>query len=393
MNNPPSTAAAGQAPGWEAAFPAAEFSARQQKTRQTLAARGIDALIVTGPENIFYLTGQQTPGYYTFQALVLPVDREPRFVVRQLEALNCRANSFTPHLEIYDDGGDPLALLIQVVQQWGGAHVAIDKAGWFLPIRAYEALTAALGTLMDGAGIVEEQRRVKSPLELAALEQAAGYAAAGMVAGLDAVAAGVDENALVAAMLGTAVAAGSEYLGMEPLVSSGPRTGVPHGTWRRRLLSPGDPVFLELAACHHRYHAVLMRSAWLGQPPDVARRMMDTCLEALEAALAAVRPGNRAADVHAACQGVIDRAGYTEHYKKRSGYSVGIAFAPDWGEWQVLSLYHNVHVSLVPGMVLHIPPALRVFGEFTVGVSETVVVTEHGHRVLGATPRELRVVS
>jgi Xaa-Pro dipeptidase len=40
-------------------------------------------------------------------------------------------------------------------------------------------------------------------------------------------------------------------------------------------------------------------------------------------------------------------------------------------------------------MTFHIPPALRIYGEFTVGVSETVVVTEDGHRVLGNIPRSL----
>ena len=63
--------------------------------------------------------------------------------------------------------------------------------------------------------------------------------------------------------------------------------------------------------------------------------------------------------------------GYTEAFRKRTGYSMGISFAPDWGEWQVLSLYAGVDAPLRPGMVFHVPPALRVYGEFTVGVSET----------------------
>ena len=34
----------------------------------------MDCAVFTGPENIFYLTGQQTPGYYTFQCLILPAE-------------------------------------------------------------------------------------------------------------------------------------------------------------------------------------------------------------------------------------------------------------------------------------------------------------------------------
>ena len=55
----------------------------------------------------------------------------------------------------------------------------------------------------------------------------------------------------------------------------------------------------------------------------------------------------------------------------------------------MLSLYTGVTTELRPGMTFHIPPALRIYGQFTVGVSETVVVTEKGCRPLGSIPRPL----
>ena len=135
-----------------------------------------------------------------------------------------------------------------------------------------------------------------------------------------------------------------------------------------------------------------MRSAWIGPPNDIARRMMDCCLEGLQAALDALKPGNTCAEVHNACQAVIDRYGYTDNFKKRTGYSVGISFAPDWGEGNVLSLFSGVDREIVPGMAFHLPPALRIYGEFTVGVSETAIVTADGSQVLSTIPRDLLVV-
>ena len=380
--------------GAEAVFPKSEFEDRSERTRKLLAAAGIDVMIVTGPENIFYLTGQQTPGYYTFQALVLPVDRDPVFIVRQLEYYNFRSNTFIDDVETYGDGHDPVEFLVDVLQKrgMGGRRVAIDKRGWFLPIAVYEALQAKLGAIADGARIVESLRAVKSPLEVNKIEAAAKHVDAGLRAGLAAVRAGASENDIVAAMMGNAIADGSEYLGMEPLVSTGPRTGIPHGTWRRRKLAHGEPAFLEMAACHDRYHAALMRSAWLGTPPDEALRMYDTCREGLQAALDTARPGATCEDVHLACQRVIDRHGYTENYRKRTGYSIGISFAPDWGEGGILSLFSGVTTELRPGMTFHIPPALRIYGEFTVGVSETIVITDTGCRVLGSVERKLSVI-
>ncbi|WLP57356.1 M24 family metallopeptidase [Agrobacterium fabrum] len=380
--------------GQESAFPREEYARRQALAREGLSAAGLDALIVTGPENIFYLCGQQTPGYYTFQALILPADGDPVFLIRQLEYFNFIANTFISDAVVYQDGEDPLALLVKLIESRGLAsrRIAIDKRGWFLPIAVYEALQARLGTIGDGAGVIERFRAIKSPLEVEKLEKAAAYVDEGMRAGLAAVRVGATENDLVSAMLGSAIAAGSEYLGMEPLVSVGPRTGVPHGTWRRRTITHGDPAFLEMAACHDRYHAALMRSAWIGEPPREAVDMMKACQEALQVSLDAIRPGVACEVPHIACQKVIDRAGYTDNFKKRLGYSVGISFAPDWGEGAILSLNAGVKTELQPGMTFHLPPALRIYGRFTVGVSETIVVTETGYRALGSIDRNLLVV-
>lgn len=377
--------------GCESAFPKSEYDGRVARAREGLAAAGLDAMVVTGPENIFYLTGQQTPGYYMFQALVLPADGNPVFVIRQLEYFNFVANTFIADAAIYQDSEDPVGFLTKVLADKGlkGKRVGIDKRGWFLPIAIYEALQQALGTIGDAAGIVERLRMIKSPLELEKLDRAAAYVDAGMKAGSQAVRAGASENDLVAAMMGAAIAAGSEYMGMEPLVSSGPRSGVPHGTWKRRRLEAGDPVLLEMAGCHDRYHAALMRTAWIGKPPAQAVEMMNVCLEALAVSLEEVRPGVPCEVPHLAAQAVIDKAGYTDSFRKRLGYGMGISFAPDWGEGAIIGLNKGITTLLQPGMVFHLPPALRIYGRFTVGVSETIAVTETGYRALGTIDRAL----
>src|SRR5258708_21563429 len=101
--------------GSESAFAKAEYDTRMAKARELLAKASIDVMVVTGPENIFSLTRQQTPGYYTFQALVLPVEGEPAFVVRQLEYFNFIANTFITNAEIYQDGDQPATFLVNVI--------------------------------------------------------------------------------------------------------------------------------------------------------------------------------------------------------------------------------------------------------------------------------------
>ena len=383
----------GVASAQTAVFPAREFERRQDAARAGMDAAGLDVLVVTSPENIFYLCGQQTPGYSTFQAMVMPRDGDPVFVVRQLELANFIASSHVSDILVYQDDDDPSDFLVAALRDggWASRRIGIDKKGFFLPVSFFERLQSSLGDLRDGSGVVERGRMVKSPLEQDKLRRAAKYVDAAQRAAFAAIPSAGSENDVVAAMVGAAIEAGGEYVGMEPLVSAGRRTGIPHLTWRRGRLRPGDNMILEPSCCHDRYHAVMMRSAVLGSPSPEFRGMYDVALEGLEAALAAIRPGNTCEDVHVACQKVVDGAGLTDAFRKRVGYSIGIAFAPGWDEGPILGLYHGVKVPLEPGMCFHLPVALRKWGEFTVGVSESVIVTDDGHEVLGTIPRELPI--
>ena len=68
---------------------------------------------------------------------------------------------------------------------------------------------------------------------------------------------------------------------------------------------------------------------------------------------------------------------------------MGVAFAPDWGEGAILSLFTGVQTPLEPGMVFHLPITLRDYGRYTVGVSETVIMTDTGPEPLSDLPRSL----
>jgi Xaa-Pro dipeptidase len=377
--------------GIEAAFPRPEFQRRQARARQAVEQAGHDCLVVTEPENIFWLSGRQTAGYFAFQALILPVYGSPVLLVRELELPGAAANTWLEEIIGYRDGDDPVEKLASLLAAIGCSRPAMELGSWFLSHATVGRVIEKLGRdkLADGSGLVGPLRLTKCRAELDAMRSAAHYAEVGIRAGIEACSAGNDENAVAAAMLFAATAAGSEAMAMEPLVSSGPRSGLPHMTWRRRRFAPGDPIFLEMAGSHHRYHAALMRTVWIGQPPAEAVRMMDCALRALDAAIRAIVPGAPCSRPHEAAHAIIAEAGYENAFRKRIGYSMGIAFAPDWGEGAILSLFSDISTVMEPGMVFHLPATLRSFGNWTVGASETVIVTESGAEPLSSLPRSI----
>ena len=60
-----------------------------------------------------------------------------------------------------------------------------------------------------------------------------------------------------------------------------------------------------------------------------------------------------------------------------------------WGEGHIMDLKYHDTRELQPGMAFHVVPAMRRNGEYGVGVSETVAVTETGAEVLTSFSREL----
>ena len=131
-----------------------------------------------------------------------------------------------------------------------------------------------------------------------------------------------------------------------------------------------------------------MRAALIGAAAPRMEALADVCIEGLDAAIDAIRPGATAGEVDAACRAVIEREGLWDNYRKRTGYSVGIGFSA-WVEGHIASLKADDRTVLEPGMCFHIPIAVRLYGEAGLGFSETVVVTETGGEALGRTPRRL----
>uniref|UniRef100_UPI0035ADAC2B M24 family metallopeptidase n=1 Tax=Aestuariivirga sp. TaxID=2650926 RepID=UPI0035ADAC2B len=98
-------------------------------------------------------------------------------------------------------------------------------------------------------------------------------------------------------------------------------------------------------------------------------------------------PGRTAEDVHRMSVASFSRHGYTVAH--RSGYSVGVNYAPDWGEGNLFSIVDGESRPFEAGMVFHLVPGIYVPPDFVVVISETVIVTASGVEVVTDYPRQL----
>lgn len=380
--------------GRELAFPRDEYEQRIAALRRVMEGAQLDALLVTHRPDLNYLTGYCTFGVGNHACLVLPRDGDPVLQVTAIEIAAGTAVSWVSDLRCAPWVGQSGAgrQLADIVKEKGLAAKRIGiqpQISGLLP-NILDQIKAALpnAALADASELVARQRFVKSPREMECLRKAAAYTEAGIRASLGVIRAGAMDNDVARVGYDAMIAAGSEFMSVQPIVTAGVRTGYAHQTYRRLTIAPGDPVFLEYGGCHLRYTAALMRTAVVGQPEKGVEALADAVLATIDAIIATARPGRTGHDVAMAAKAAHKDLSDEFFLPGAYGYHVGVGFPPTWADG-IGFLAEGSEIVLAPDMVFHMPLAFRCPGRFGVGISETIRITKAGCEPFTNLPRDL----
>lgn len=373
--------------GNQQAFSTIEFKQRIRNVQAKMAFYALDVLFIHSPENIYYLTGHQTSGYFAYQVLLLPREGEPRLLLRYLEKGNVDEYSWMVNPDTWKEGDDLVQRTIEVFNEMGGKpkKIGLEKACWFLTATVCEQISAALSNLeiVDSSLLVDHVRVIKSEAEIKYLRQAGAIAEVEMRAAIDAMSHGVTEANIAAAVYEAGIQAGCEYTGLPHHIMSGHRYNVCHANWSPKIIKRGELVLLELYGCMERYHSTQMRTVSIGEPSDAVKRAVEIVTAAQDAGLSKMKAGASSLELDTTVRGAIKKI--RPDYFNRTGYSTGIGFPPRTAEWEALDFNESDDWELKAGMVFHM---LALAGGF--GISETVVVTQTGiERLTPSSPREL----
>ncbi|TIT04426.1 MAG: aminopeptidase P family protein [Mesorhizobium sp.] len=371
------------------AFATEEFKTRVARVQSEMSVRGIDILLLHAPENIYYLTGHQTSGYFAYQTLVLAQSGDPQLLLRLLEKGNVDEYSWLPDAFTWKEGDDLVEKTLDLVRRFGiaGKRVGLEKKCWFLTSAIADALTNGLSdaTIVDASLLVDRVRVIKSAAEIGYIRRAAQIAEIEQQVAFATICDGATEAQVAAAVFAAGVNAGCEYTGLPHHIMSGYRYNVCHANWSPKIIQRGELVLFELYGCLERYHATQMRTVAIGHASDEVRRAADIVVAAQDAGIAAMKPGASAREVDALVRKPIRKI--RPEYYNRSGYSTGIGFPPKTAEWEALDFNEQEDWELKEGMAFHMLALACGFG-----ISETVVVTSKGvERLTGSNRRELLI--
>ena len=367
-----------------------ELDHRLVSVRTAIAESGLDAAILSSPENIFYLTGLDHWGYFAPHMLIVPLQGRPLLLTREMERVTIekmvRVADFQGHSDA-ESVADGAASALRD-RSLTGRRIGLEFWSAGLSHGLACALRAkAFADWTDISGLVDTVRQVMSAEEQALIRRAAAVTNSATAGAVAAIRDGADERAVAAECLAAMTRAGGEPPGFGPFIRPGSRLGEEHTTWGQGTYCTGETVFLEIAGCVGRYNAPNGRLVHVGPVPDRNQDAASIAEAAFEAVLQALRPGAIARDVYAAWQNIVDDAGLSHYRRHHCGYVVGIAFPPSWaGGNTVTGLRHDSDLMIREGMGFHIMSWLMGCGLGDFFLSNCVLLTDEGPEVLTTTP-------
>ena len=356
-----------------------EFASRRERAAAGLEAHKIDALLVTTPPNVRYLSGfTGDNGNLLLHADGATLFTDPRFDIQARHEASCR---------IKISKGPLAADVLNEIRRLDLRRVGYDPAR--TPCSYQEALKAKLPvrtTLEPVSGWVEEMRMVKSAAEIELIRRSVETNSRAFELGVARVKPGMKEQDLAAELEYRMRRLGAEKASFETIVASGARSALPHAQPTAAKLEPGQLVVVDMGAFENGYASDMTRMLFLGTPPAKVKRTYRAVLEAQLAALDAVRAGAKTASVDGAARRVLKRHGLDRFFVHSTGHGLGLEIhePPRVGKRDKTRLETGMTITIEPGVYLEHFGGIRI--------EDTVVVTGNGCRILTPTPKELRVI-
>ncbi|MDE2127007.1 MAG: aminopeptidase P family protein [Armatimonadetes bacterium] len=365
-----------------------DYRKRIAAAQRALLDSGAGLLVVAPTDQMRYLIGWAEGGHERLIALLLPAAGEPVLLVPSMNAREAAANpAGVDRVVGWDDGPQWYGQVRDLLNEWGapGAAMADDE---LLAVHLLHLQRLFPATRWQPAGeLLAGLRQLKTPDELAALEQAARDIDAVCEESLAGLREGVTEREFGRVIL-DGIARRGKGPSFSPLVCFGENGAHPHHLSGDTRLKRGDVVIIDIGSADTGYASDITRTVAFGEPRDPgASEVYATVYSAHMAARSTARPGTSAEQVDSAAREVIQQAGYGPQFLHRTGHGIGLStHEPPY-------IVQGNSTVLQPSMCFSVEPGIYLPGRFGVRIENIVTVTETGSRSLNAEPpAELRIV-
>ncbi len=365
---------------------------RRERIIQCLTKEGLDALVVSHPLNVTYLSG------FTGEASYLIFTRDRTILVSDMrffeqiaeECPGLETHIRPPTQTIYQAASEVLGKL-------GVTSVGFESNHWTVAEREMIGDLNKTVNFKGASDRVEKLRAVKDPTEIAEIRASIAIAERAFSVFRTLLRPEDREKDLHDAMEMYIRRCGGTGTAFPTIVATGERAALPHAPPTERAVGPTEMILVDWGASGRLYKSDLTRV--LVPRKNAPFHSLDTVdgnasraklaeiyaivLKAQEKAIAAIRPGAKASEVDAAARGLIAEAGYGPQFGHGLGHGFGLQIH------EAPFMRPGAEVVLEAGMVVTVEPGVYLAGWGGVRIEDDILVTPDGREMLTHTPRQL----
>jgi len=346
---------------------------RLQKLRQKFAESEIDAILISQPENRYYLSGfEGSSGYLliTSQKAILATD------FRYLEQAKTQAVDY----EIFQITGEIASWFPELMAELRLTSLGFETRGTTFAM--YRQLTDSLNKarsqlrLTPTDGLVESLRAIKEPEEIELITKAVEITDSAFEYIEDFIHVGMTEKEVAWEIEKFLRENGSQTIPFDIIVASGHNSALPHAMPTHHTIQSGEPILIDIGARIEGYSSDLSRTICLDTPDDTFNKVYDAVLGAQLTAITIITEGMSGEEADGLSRTVIEEAGYGEAFGHALGHGLGLAAheSPRLGP--------NSTELLTSGMVFTIEPGIYITDWGGVRIEDLVVMENGKVRVI-----------
>ncbi|MCG8432008.1 MAG: aminopeptidase P family protein [Candidatus Omnitrophica bacterium] len=346
-------------------------SVRLRRIRRLLIERKLDALLITHPANISYLTDYASRDSWL---LVMPGKTfyftDSRYTT---EAKNLLSRAITVRRA---REGLIRALCLELKERKlkrVGFEERYLSFAWYAKVR-----DTAPGNLrlIPSGGMVEQLRQVKDEGELKKIRRAVAITGSALRRIKRYLKPGITELEVAGELERIIRCEGASASSFEIIVASGPNGSLPHHIPSKRKLRAHEAVTVDIGVVFQGYRSDLTRTFFLGTIKPLIKEVYSIVREAQERVFSLLKPGCTANALDAAARGYIKDKGYGAYFSHNLGHGVGV----EVHEAPFLSGKSSARME--PGMVLTVEPGIYLPNKFGIRIEDMLLVTQKGCDIL-----------
>lgn len=354
---------------------------RRQQLLRTLLEEGLDALLISNPVNVTYLTG------FSGEASHLILTPQRALLVsdfRFIEQLAAECPGLETHIR---PTSQPLAFAVaEVIEKLDLRQVGFESA--HLTVAEHETFHEKLPTVdwKPGRERVEKLRAIKDDSEIAQIREAIGISERAFTAFRALLRPTDTEKDLCDSLEHYIRRAGGWGSSFPPIIAVGERAALPHAPPTERRVSDGELLLIDWGASGRFYKSDLTRTLATRTISPKFEAVYGVVLKAQQSAIQRIRPGVKAHDVDAEARAVIAQAGFGHFFGHGLGHGFGLQiheppfFRP------------GADVVLQAGMVITVEPGIYLPDWGGVRIEDDVLITPDGCEVLTHAARDLATI-